>query len=231
MQRALITGSNRGLGLEFVKQLLARGAQVFAACRQPEQAKDLKALQVEYPDMLTLVKLEVTDQDEIAAAVETVRAAVDGLDLLINNAGINQDGEGFGSLEADAMLEVLRVNSIAPVMVTQAFAGMLAKGQKPKVVNLSSQLGSIERAGGGHHSYAASKAALNMFTKILSANLRGRGVTAIVIDPGWVQTDMGGRGAPLEPPESIGGMLQVIDGLSLSDAGRYLRYSGEEVPW
>lgn len=226
----LITGANRGLGLEFTRQLLARGDRVFAACRQPDEAQELNQLAAQHSVSLTILKLDVTDQENIDAAAERVEQETGRLDLLVNNAGVNKSGN-FGDLTAETIQYIFEINSFAPALVTQAFASLLAKGQSPKVVSLSSGLGSIEENQGSHHVYSASKAALNMFVKSLSYPLRREGITHIAMDPGWVQTDMGGSQAPLKPEESISGILDVIDNLSLDDAGRYMRYDGAELPW
>jgi NAD(P)-dependent dehydrogenase (short-subunit alcohol dehydrogenase family) len=174
--------------------------------------------------------LEVTSQKDIQAAVEAVAQTTGSLDLLVNNAGVSKPGN-FGSLTEKAMQETFAVNTFAPVLITQAFVPLLLNGQTPKVVSISSGLGSIEEAQGSHHIYSASKAALNMFAKSLSYSLRQQGIIHIAIDPGWVQTDMGGLQAPLEPEVSISGMLDIIDKLTLSDTGRFLRYDGAELPW
>ena len=229
--RVFITGSNRGLGFEFTRQLLARGEQVFASCRKPDKAAGLTKLAQEHPDRLTILQLEVTDQEQIEAVAAKVDRMADGLDLLINNAGILYEGERFGSLESEQLLETLQVNSVAPVMVAQQFVPLLRKGEQPKVVNISSGLGSISMAGSSNYSYSASKAALNMFVKLMANTLMPEGITAIVMDPGWVQTDMGGKGAEITPEQSISGMLSVIDGLQLVDSGKFYHYSGSEVPW
>ena len=231
MKRILVTGSSRGLGLEFVRQLLARGELVFAACRQPEQTDELASLKEQHPERLNLIKLDVTKEEDIQAAVLAVGSQVEGLELLVNNAGVNITGDAFGEMQPEKMRFVIEINTLAPVLITQAFTGLLAKGKAPKVVNITSGLGSIEMNNGSQHSYSASKAALNMYTKSISFPLRSKGIIAIAMDPGWVQTDMGGQGAPLKPVESISGMLKVIDALSLKNAGRYLRYDGEELPW
>ena len=231
MQRVFITGANRGLGLEFTRRFLVRGEQVFAACREPEKAAELEKLKTDHPGQLTILKMEVTNRGEIEAAAKVVTEAVDGLDLLINNAGIGQTSQ-FGSLEAEEIREVLDVNSIAPVIVAQAFADLLRKGNNPRLVNITSGLGSIANTGGsGRYSYKASKAALNMLSRMMSNELKSDGIIVIPMHPGWVQTDMGGPSAHLTVPESIQRMLKVIDGLTLEDTGRFWNMDGEELPW
>ena len=230
MTRYLITGANRGLGLEFTRQLLARGDSVIACCREPDSAKALQELAGSAGDRLTVRELDVTDADAIAELPNDLPA----IDVLINNAGIAAAEEAFGEFDAGTMTRVLFVNAVAPMLVTQALVPLLEHaGQNPKVVCITSALGSITRAEGLIYglSYGMSKAALNMGVKKLSAELKGRGIALVTMHPGWVQTDMGGSGAPLRSPESIRGMLQVIDKLTTADNGRYLTYAGEELPW
>ncbi len=229
MTRYLITGANRGLGLEFVRQLLARGDSVIACCREPDSAKALQELVGAAGDRLTVRALDVTDP----AAIDDLPDDLPTVDVLINNAGIAAAEEAFGFFDAGTMARVLFVNSVAPMLVTQAMTPVLEKGKQPKVVCITSALGSITRAEGLSFglSYGMSKAALNMGVKKLASELKGRGIALVALHPGWVQTDMGGAGAPLQPPDSIRGMLEVIDKLTTADNGRYLTYAGEELPW
>ena len=179
----------------------------------------------------------MADPDAIADAVEHVADETGALDLLINNAGINGGGtsDRFGSVEAETMMQVLRVNTVGPHLMTQAFADLLRTGAetgRAVVVNVTSQLGSISRtSGGGWHSYKASKAALNMCTRLQAAELKGDGVIAVALHPGWVRTDMGGSNARLSTEESVAGMIEVIDDLTSEDAGRFLTYDGQELSW
>jgi NAD(P)-dependent dehydrogenase (short-subunit alcohol dehydrogenase family) len=235
MQRVLITGTSRGIGLALARAYAERGDQVFATARHPERSDALQALIRAHAGQVIPIQLDVTDAASISTAAEQVRQHTAALDILINNAGINPEEpryERFGQLQADAMLSVLATNSVAPMLVLQAFHGLLVNGDNPRVANISSSMGSIElRRSGGSLSYCASKAALNMLTHGLAFQLRGDGVTAIALDPGWVQTDMGGRSASLRPEESANGCMRVIDGLTTRDAGRYLVWNGGEHPW
>lgn len=240
MQRILITGSNRGIGLELTRRYLERGEQVFATCRQPQAAADLNQLAAQYPDRLSILALEVTDEAAIAECVRQVSAQTDALDMLINNAGILPGGVAareanigtFGQLEAAAMLHVFEVNSVAPVMVAQAFAGLLRQGQQPRLINVSSDAGSITmRNKGCDYSYPASKAALNMLTRCLSGDLRGDDVIVVSMHPGFIKTDMGGPNARLTLDEAIPEMMRVMDGLTLEDTGQFFNWDGKSVPW
>ena len=231
----LVTGSNRGLGLEWIRQLAPRVDRLFATCRRPDDADALRELAASHPDTITVFALDVTDPAAIEAAADRVRDDAGGLDLLVNNGGINGGGRGdrFGDVDADAMTDVFRVNAVGPHLVTQAFADPLrAAPGGATVVNVTSQLGSIARtSGGGWHSYKASKAALNMCTRLQAGALHDDGVIVVAMHPGWVRTDMGGANARLSTEESVAGMLDVIDGLSPADAGRFLAYDGTELPW
>lgn len=241
MKRVLITGANRGIGLEFVRQCIQRGDHVFAGARNPDQAVDLDRLAREVHPRLTIVPLDVADEESIRAAHSLVMDHVDGLDLLINNAGINAGSRDagdrsrhtrVGSLSMEAMLKVLRVNAVAPVIVAQTFLPLLKSGNAPKIASISSGLGSIARAGGGYYSYGASKAALNMLMKSLAVDLSNDGIISVLFNPGWVKTDMGGASAPVAPEESVSGMLAVIDRLTMDETGHFLNWKdGSEIPW
>lgn len=235
MQRIFITGANRGIGLELVRQYLEQDtARLFATARQPASADALTALAAQYPDRLTIIRLEVTDAEAIEAAVRTVRAEADGLDALLNNAAINppRPSQLLDNITPETMLEVLRVNVAAPLMIARAFAPLLQAGDNPRLVNFSSGLGSLERRTyGGLYAYSTSKAALNSVTRGLAVDLRPQGITVIALHPGWVQTDMGGENAALTPQEAVAGVRQVIAGLTAADNGRFYQWNGEIVAW
>lgn len=228
MQRVLITGASRGIGLEFTRQLLARGDEVFAACRQPETAASLQALATE---RLHIIRLDVTDAASIEAAFNAVRAQTDALDWLINNAAVGDgDADRFGSLSFDSLLQQFRTNSAAPILIAQRFRDLIARGSNPKIIGLTSGIASLaEKPNGRAIGYSASKTALNMLNRCMAYDLEG--ITAFVIDPGWVRTDMGGPGAWLEPEESVNHMLDVIDRATPEDRGKFLRWDGAEVAW
>ncbi len=191
MRRILVTGANRGLGLELTRQLLARGDRVIATCRDPGQADALNGLVRTQPDRLHLLAAEITDAASIAALAAEVSRRFDALDLLINNAGLLISGERFGAVTADALTSSLRTNAVGAFLLTQSLAPLLTKGAAPIVANVSSQLGSIARTDSFHTpSYAISKAALNMATVLLARALADEGVRVIALHPGWVKTDM-----------------------------------------
>lgn len=238
MRRILITGANRGIGLDLVRRYLyTYDIQIFATCRDPFSAHDLNALAEQHANLRVLT-LDVTDSVSIAALRRIVGEAVDGLEILYNNAGIFPGGvdaqedsvSTFGKLDARAMIEVFAVNSVAPIMVTQAFADMLRRGENARVINLSSRIGSNTLAEPGYgYGYPASKAALNRMTRTLAQDMDG--VIVVSMHPGWVATDMGGVTAPRKLAETIPSMMRVIDELTLADSGEFFNWDGKKFPW
>ena len=229
----LVTGANRGLGLEFARQLLARGERVVATCRHPGKATALNTLAGEHPGRLHVLPLDVADPRAIAELQrELLLLADDGdrLDLLVNGAGVLHSGERFGSVSAVNLDDSFRTNAMGPFLLTQALAPRLADGAR--VANITSQLGSIANTTRfGTPSYDISKAAQNMATALLAAALRERGILVVALHPGWVQTDMGGSGANVTPADSVAGLLRVIGGLKPADSGRLLDWRGQSLPW
>lgn len=241
MRRILITGSNRGIGLALVQHYIQRAdSLIFATCRSPESADDLNELAAQHPDRLHVIALDVIDSASLSEALKTISAQVDGLDVLINNAGILPGGvdnreadiSELGQLDPDAMLHVFRVNSISPVIVAQTFADLLRRGNTARIINLSSDAGSIARRNSGcDYSYPASKAALNMMSRCLAGDFQPDGVIAVAMHPGWIQTEMGGTRAKLTLDEAIPSLTNVIDHLTLADSGHFINWDGTEVPW
>jgi NAD(P)-dependent dehydrogenase (short-subunit alcohol dehydrogenase family) len=228
--QALVSGANRGLGLEMTRQLLARGDRVVAACRQPGKALALTRLAGEHPGRLHVLPLDLADPRTIAELSREIGALDLDIELVVNNAGVLVEHERFGSIEPKSLRESFAVNAEGAFLLTQALDPHLADGAK--VVNLSSGLGSIASTRSLYSpSYAMSKAALNMATRLLSIALAERGIVVVSMSPGWVRTDMGGAGATLTPEASIASMLRVIDHLKRPDSGRFLSQNGETIPW
>jgi NAD(P)-dependent dehydrogenase (short-subunit alcohol dehydrogenase family) len=238
MQHILVTGANRGLGLEFTRQYLARGDHVFAGCRQPATAAALHALQAKNPQRLSIVPLDVTDADAIQTWHQAVQSQTDRLDMLINNAGIYSSGgsdgpsERLGRLSFEDALMVLRVNAVGPLLVAQQCLDLLRAGHDAKIVNISSGYGSVSgNSGGFPYYYSASKAALNMFMRSLAADAKRWGITTVLLDPGWVRTDMGGPSAPMTAEKAVRSMIHLIDSLTPRHNGRFLNWQGHEQDW
>lgn len=232
MKEILVTGANRGLGLEFARQYAEAGHRVQATCRHPGSAEALQELAAAHPDRIAVRELNVTDTAQIAAIASAVLDDVGRLDLLINNAGVTQRGEELSNLEARSMLDVFAVNSVAPMIMTRGFLPLLQSAERPAIVNISSQMGSLsEKDYGRHYSYCASKAALNMLTRAAAHDLRDDGIVVVALHPGWVRTGLGGDGAPLTTQESVADMIGLIDGLTPEHSGRFLTRDGQDHPW
>jgi NAD(P)-dependent dehydrogenase (short-subunit alcohol dehydrogenase family) len=229
---ALITGANRGLGLEFSRQLLARGHRVIATARQPSSCAALNHLCGDYPGHLSVLPLDAAKPASITELAREAALITRSLDLLIVNAGVNVRGERFGNLNATDLQHTLEVNTVGPVLLAQEMIDLLKRGQQPRVVYISSILGSIsERDSFYVPSYCISKAALNMAMRVLSFPLRESGIQSAAIHPGWVKTDMGGEQAPLTPEQSVSDMLSLIDRLDENHCGRFLAHDGRELAW
>jgi NAD(P)-dependent dehydrogenase (short-subunit alcohol dehydrogenase family) len=236
-----VTGASRGLGLEFVRQLGARGDRVFAACRRPASATALGKLAAADPARIEVVELDVADEGSIARCARAVEGAVPALDLLVNAAGVysargsadpDRAGERLGRLLMDPALDVLRTNAVGALLVTQALFSLLRAARGARVVSLSSGYGSVSaNTGSFPYYYAASKAALNMFMRSLAGDAAPAGVTVVLLDPGWVRTDMGGPHAPITAERSVADMLGVIERLGPADNGRFLDRHGAPKPW
>lgn len=220
----VITGANRGIGLEFARQLSRAGETVIATCRNPAEAGELGHLGVR------IEELDVTSTASVRAFAE--RLGETPIEILINNAGLAPESRALADLDIDAMLGVFSINSLGPLRVTQALLPRLKAGSRRLIVSLTSELASIARnQSGGYYAYRASKTALNMLNRTLALELAGKGFTAVVINPGWVQTRMGGPLAPVPVAESVAGILRVIAGLSPKDSGGFFDFEGQRVDW
>ncbi len=230
--RWMITGSNRGIGLEYVRQLLVRGETVVAACRTPDKASELQALKQQYDDTLLIIGLDVTDSDSITKAYETVSEQLEGLDVLVNNAAINSGEDALLTVTKEDMMRTFEVNTVGVLSVTQTFLALLQKGDNPRLVNISSGAGSIgDGAPPMYISYSISKTALNMLNMMIHQATHEDGIISIVLNPGWVITDMGGENADLQPEASVKMQLDVIDKLTSDDSGHFKDYTGDEIVW
>ncbi len=226
MTTYFITGANRGLGLEFARQLSARKGEtrIIATAREPKKATELAGFAQE------VLPLDAADPGSIEGLAGLMQGRP--IDVLINNAGISSRTNSVETLDAADLERVFAVNSIGPMLVTRALLKSLRAGTRKTVFNITSMLGSIAgNSGGSSYGYRASKAALNMLTVSLSNELRKEGFTCVMAHPGWVQTDMGGSNAPLKPPESIAALLKIIDGLKPEDTGKFFNYDGKILPW
>ncbi|MGD9899617.1 MAG: SDR family oxidoreductase [Calditrichaceae bacterium] len=232
MKKILVTGSNRGIGIEFVRQFLARGDYVFAGCRNPDSAIELRRLNDAYPDRLMIFKLDLERTDLFDDVENDISKLTGRLDILINNAGIYIKNEDLDNLDESKMMTAFRINSIAPILFSRSFINLLKKGRDPKIINISSQMGSLQnKSTGGDYSYCSSKAALNMLTRSLAYDIRQLGIIAVTVHPGWVRTDMGGSNAMIDPSDSVYDMIKLIDRLELNDSSKFFMRDGKIHPW
>ena len=231
MPSTLITGANRGLGLEFTRQYAAEGWKVYAACRDPRSASELRRLADTCDHNIRVIGLDVTD----LASVKSAAARLDGqaIDLLLNNAGIGgARGQTVGNIDYKEWAKVLDVNTIGPMRVSEAFVDHVARSKRKLIVTLTSGMGSIaDNTSGGSIAYRTSKAAVNMVTRSLAIDLAPLGITCVVVNPGWVLTDMGGPHATMTSAESVKRLRDLIETLGPAQSGKFFNHDGHEYPW
>lgn len=227
----VITGANRGIGLAFVDAHLSAGFVVVAGCRHPASAADLQARAAAHPGQLTVLSLDVTDEASITAAAAHVHTTAPHLDRLINNAAVFHTTP-LMEITPEQTLQTFAVNSLGPVLVFRAVLAQLRAAPRPLVVNISSNRGSV----GGQvddklWDYAASKAAMNSYTRKMAFTLAPDGGLAVAVDPGWVQTRMGGAEAALTPAQTVAAMMTFVDSLTPEQNGGFFRWDGTPAPW
>jgi NAD(P)-dependent dehydrogenase (short-subunit alcohol dehydrogenase family) len=229
MPSIMITSANRGLGLEFVRQYAADGWRIFAACRNPDAADDLH--QLARTRSITVFPMDVTD----LASVRHAAAGLNGesIDVLVNSAGIiGKSGQRIGNIDYESWAQVLDVNTMGPLRVTEAFVEHVARSERKVVVTITSGLGSIaDNTSGGSIAYRTSKAAVNMAMRSAAIDLAPRGIACVLANPGWVKTDMGGPSAPLKPSESVAALKRLIATLGMAHSGKFFHYDGREYAW
>ena len=230
MTTVLITGTNRGIGLEFVRQLLARGDTVLATCRHPDSAPALQQLQKENRQ-LRVLELDVASTESLQKFPQQL--AADAIDIFINNAGVYGPRDAsFGNVDGETWMSVLQVNSIAPILLTQLLIDKLRVGVDKKLLYVTSKMGSIDdNSGGGSSIYLSSKTDLNAVVQSLAVALASDGFKAAVVHPGWALTDMGGPNALIDTATSVAGMMGVIDSLGIEQSGSFFNYDGSVIPW
>ena len=222
----IITGANRGLGLEFAKQLLADGHSVIAGIRQPEM------MEFDH-ERMTVLRLDVASTTSVHEFAENVKLATQSIDVLVNNAG-RMDGrwQPLEEVDPEVSLEVLNVNTIGPLRVSQALWPLLEGPNPTKIANISSLMGSIDDCMSGRsYAYRTSKTGLNMITKILAVEGKNKGISVTAYHPGWAKTDMGGERAPVPVSVSVQGLIGLINKQDDVRTGRFFEYTGDELPW
>jgi NAD(P)-dependent dehydrogenase (short-subunit alcohol dehydrogenase family) len=226
MPTVLITGANRGIGLELAHQYAAEGWSVIATCRALKDAGELKKIKGE----MQIETLEVTNQKQVKSLAKKLKDVA--IDVLLNNAGMLTGYEAFEKTDTESWLQTLHVNTVAPLQIAEAFVEQVARSDQKKIVSITSGMGSIGRGpDGGAYAYRSSKAALNMVMATAANDLKSRKIVVAVISPGWVKTDMGGPSASITPKTSADGIRKVIAKLAAKTSGHFFNYSGEEIPW
>jgi NAD(P)-dependent dehydrogenase (short-subunit alcohol dehydrogenase family) len=231
MPSALITGANRGLGFEFARQYLADGWNVYAACRDPNSASELRQLADASGHKVRILALDVTDPASVKAAAAELGGQA--IDLLLNNAGVTGvRHQTIGNIDYEAWAKVLDVNTMGPMRVSEAFVDHVARSGRKLIVSLTSGMGSLaDNTSGGSIAYRSSKAAVNMVVRSLAIDLAPRGITCVVVNPGWVRTDMGGSRATLTTTESVTMLRRLIETLGPTQSGKFFNHNGREYPW
>jgi len=226
--QVLITGANRGIGLEFTKQYAQDGWKVLACCRDTQHASALQAIAKAHTN-IRILRLDVANFAQIDALASQLKD--EKIDVLINNAGIYPESR-LGDIDTDDWIEAFKVNSIAPLKMATAFTAHIANSSLKKIATLSSKMGSIsDNSSGGSYIYRSSKTTVNMVMKSLSIDLQPAGIAVVTLHPGWVLTDMGGSNALIDTQSSVAGLRNVISNLNLSNTGKFIAYDGKEIAW
>jgi NAD(P)-dependent dehydrogenase (short-subunit alcohol dehydrogenase family) len=227
MSTVLITGANRGLGLEFTRQYGVDNWRVIATCRNPDEAEELHQIDGD----INIYPLDVNDFAAIDETSELLKA--EKIDILLNNAGVlGSQKMSFGETQFDNWAEILRINTLAPLKMVESFLDQIVSSEQKKIISISSLLGSINANNSGtQYAYRSSKAALNAVNKSLSVDLADKGAISVVVSPGWVRTDMGGPAATVDPVDSVAGIRKVIYGLRAEDTGKFFNFTGEILKW
>jgi NAD(P)-dependent dehydrogenase (short-subunit alcohol dehydrogenase family) len=231
MEVIIVTGANRGIGLALTRALLANENVVIAGCRRPDEAGELRQLTSSYPDTLDLIKCDLEREEDLVAEADALRQRRGKLDVIINNAGImpEEGGESILNIDLELFWQAFNTNVLGAARVVRTFYPLLVKSERPRIINISSSLGSISiRKGHDHYAYSASKAALNMLTRTIANELAPRGVTTVAISPGWVRTEMGGEKAPLLPEESARSLTETIRKIGPESNGEFLDRDGKK---
>lgn len=232
MKTTLITGANRGIGLEFSRQYAADGWRVLACTRSPEKSDALNTLAARYREQIMVHALDVADHAQIENLAQSL--AGESIDLLLNNAGVytSSHASAFTNADYEAWAHAFRVNTMATLKMAQTFAPQIARSSQKAIVTISSKMGSIaDNSGGGSYMYRSTKAAVNMVVKSLAIDLKPAGIIAVTLHPGWVKTDMGGPNALISATQSVSGMRQVLSRLTSADSGKFIAYDGQEIAW
>jgi len=230
MANVVITGANRGIGLELARQYAQGGDRVFAFCRTPASAEALNAAAAQSGGRLNVHAMDVGDPASITAGAAAIGDTP--VDILINNAGVNGGPkQSLEDIDFDAWIDAFKIMTIGPLRVVQAFLKNLRAASGARIMTVTSQLGASTWPYGGMYAYSTAKAGVNKVMQIMARDLKGDGVIASMVHPGWVKTDMGGPGADITAEESAAGIRSVIAGLTLDDTGKFYKWNGDIHPW
>jgi NAD(P)-dependent dehydrogenase (short-subunit alcohol dehydrogenase family) len=231
MKTVLITGANRGIGLEHARSFAARGLKVLATARFPKAAEELNSLVTNHVGKITVLRYDAADPESPGMLKLALKDTP--LDLLLANAGVGSgERESFGSVDLQDVLELIRINSIAPLKLAEVLTENVARSGRKLMAFQSSQLGSIgNNTSGGRYGYRMSKAALNMVAKGIACDLGSLGVIAVALHPGWVKTRMGGASAPVSVQGCVAGQQRLFDQLTLANSGHFFNYDGAKLAW
>ncbi len=230
MTTILVTGANRGVGFELTRQYADDGCRVIACCRSPDDAENLQRLSEQSEGRVSAHRLDVTDADTVAELASDLSETT--IDILINNAGIlGGDPNTIFGMDYAGWTDAFATNTIGPFRVIEALIENIKRAETPKIITISSQLGSLNRKGGVSYAYKSSKAAVNKVMQVLAEDLKDEGIIVCPVHPGWVRTDMGGQQADLSPAESASGLRQWIASLTLEDSGLFFKWNGERHEW
>jgi NAD(P)-dependent dehydrogenase (short-subunit alcohol dehydrogenase family) len=231
METVLITGANRGIGLELASRYAAAGNRVLACCREPAKAEKLQAL-AKSRKGLTIHAVHVADAKSVAALAAEIRTAP--VDILINNAGMPgpaPDKQSLANMDFDGWMETFAVNTMAPLRMLQTFRRNLKAGKNPRAITITSQMGALALNMPVMYAYCSSKAAVNKVMRMASLELASDGIAVGLIHPGWVKTDMGGANAEISVDDSAAGIMAVIGKLTLADTGSFKKWNGDDHAW
>ncbi len=230
MANVVITGANRGIGLELAKQYAQGGDRVFAFCRSPAGAEALNAAAAGSGGKLSVHAMDVGDPASITAGAAALGDTP--VHVLINNAGVNGGPkQGLEDIDFDAWVDAFKIMTIGPFRVVQAFLKNLRAAGSARIMTVTSQLGASTWPYGGMYAYSTAKAGVNKVMQIMALDLKGDGIIASMVHPGWVKTDMGGPGADITAEESAAGIKKVISGLTTADSGKFYKWNGDIHPW
>jgi len=235
METFLITGANRGLGFELTRELAARPDTFVIAAIHSNATQDLLNIAAQNPERVMITPMDVGDQDSILSAAAEVSKKVPHLDVLVNNAADSPpvEEQSFETVTYDQMMKAFRMNAVGPLLIVRAFLELLKRSTHPRIVNVSSERGSMawQEGRGGYYSYSLSKAGLNVLARLLAADLEPYNVTTVSVHPGWLRTKMGGTNAALSPAESAHGILELVRQLTPAQNGGFYKWNGEAHPW